>query len=388
MQNIFIYLESYCYIKVIEDSVLLYNTLSKNIKLLIANRLTKNIFISLVKQRYCFVSFSDISKNDKDVFSTLRDLYFLDYIQIGDTFKKPIIMDPFIHSPLNIEKIVKNNIYSIIKEIHYFPFYSSKKYFGHFFNGIDSYCNNSSDFNMEEYNKIIDIHNKAQLSKLFLYINNINDLHLLLTDFLSHQRICVISVFGEVDTLEMLKLYNNISHKIYYYPADSKIISEIKHQINGLNSDISFYCLIDDNCSQIIENNPDKKIFRFNRNNKLMLNHCIDEEMIKLYGPDNMLIRFRNNINNNLFGKIYIDGKNNVFDNFFIKNNYFIINDIIDAIKSFTIKDQYWTLTRKDVIPCKKCLYSVFCPFITSHEIINENYCNVEYKLGYSNELI
>lgn len=95
-------------------------------------------------------------------------------------------------------------------------------------------------------------------------------------------------------------------------------------------------------------------------------------------------IRVNQTFNKNKFGHIYISSDGNLsFDSFTKKVGSIKSQLILDLITS-NIEElkQNWMLTRKNVPPCSKCLFTDYCPPISSYEQIMNNYkiCNFDQK--------
>lgn len=87
-------------------------------------------------------------------------------------------------------------------------------------------------------------------------------------------------------------------------------------------------------------------------------------------------------VNKQLFGNVYITEAGNIKLNPNSKSIGNIENDGLYLLinKAFATKQYYpWFLTREEVSPCKKCIYSKLCPSISNYELfLNKfNFCNI-----------
>lgn len=109
-------------------------------------------------------------------------------------------------------------------------------------------------------------------------------------------------------------------------------------------------------------------------------NVFVNREEILAAQPDQQQVFSRISINENDFGKLWVLPSGKVFAN---------LNDpspgevtgrsLVDLVTRELNTGISWRRTRKDISPCKNCLYQFLCPPISSYEIFMQrfNFCDV-----------
>jgi len=94
----------------------------------------------------------------------------------------------------------------------------------------------------------------------------------------------------------------------------------------------------------------------------------------------------KNQFNLLLWGKTYILNNKDFYLNLnSVKLGTVFIDNIYDPILNIIINGHkgVWYLTRNVVLPCKHCVYRIFCPPISNYELFSKkyNFCNIKKKL-------
>jgi pseudo-rSAM protein len=85
-------------------------------------------------------------------------------------------------------------------------------------------------------------------------------------------------------------------------------------------------------------------------------------------------------LNYNNFGKILINNNGEVYTNFHFKSLGNIkINTIQEIVKNAFNENEFWFMSRKNVEPCKNCIFNILCPSISNYELVLNcyNLCNI-----------
>jgi len=96
--------------------------------------------------------------------------------------------------------------------------------------------------------------------------------------------------------------------------------------------------------------------------------------------PDQQQIFSRSLINEQLFGKLYINTRGEAYTNLNGNPVGNIYNqNISDLVRNELYNGQTWSLTRMKVKPCSDCLYKLFCPPVGYYELFMKkfNFCDV-----------
>ena len=409
MKYYWFYIDTYVYARKTENSLILYNTLSKNI--------TKFYQIEIL-------SFYDKLKEENGIIKlntndlknrTLREFVILvkntfsgDLIEIKNGNSKPILLKSQCHimdDARNKAKDEKKEIKDILQYLHELSIY------------VNSECNikdcqicnyaykqtdtcykqaENNSLNLEEIKPIIDLidclPNLRKLKVLGGDINKYESLNDLL-ELLKEKQTEIEFIFNikqlKKETLSKFK-NKNFTKKIIIQGRDGFQI--FKKNIDFLKKDdCSFDFLVDNEIDfDLIDKNYhllngiNHRVVPIYLGNNLLFfeqNVYMTEEDIVESQPELKSILRNEKLNTNFFGKLFITSKGDVYENL---NGTSIASikkiNLAKLISQIITNGDYWFKIRQNCNECKDCHFVDICPPISNYELVlkQNNLCKVQ----------
>jgi len=403
-KNYWLYFEPYVHININTNGSIIYNTLnSKYIEFSPNNVVTKLLKEVLLQENLYIIQLNDYELENKEVnnfIKMMREYFIGDIFEKEWSFKKPIQAIPinrienkieiskqnedikemenldeiilFLNSSTdkitNIEKqlnfcspnfhIEQQIDYEIIKNL-----FNTLKSCKFVFSGADVF---SFTF-FEDFVKEI-LNNNLNTTFNINYLNkNLNTNRIkLIEDTNIIINIFVSTPINENVLKEVIKILDKfrITYFIEFIVEKSNDIDIFENIINKLN--IGHYSFIP------FYNGENIDLFKnaVFQNKEDILNSEITIQ--------NLLAR--QEINQHDFGKLYITTNADVYANLNKqKLGNLKKNKIYELIRKELCSKNSWRLLRKDVKPCKSCVYNLLCPSISNYELVigKNNLCHV-----------
>lgn len=425
-----LYLEPYVYINKIKNNILIYNTYNGK-KLEYMNNLKINRIINrlISKKNLMVIKINDAEKNDQEIKKFLKEIrkyYFGDYINMSPNLhysSKPIQIMPILnlYSNLHINNVQSHfalgrNILKTLKECTLYInnkcdapvsnlFKEAYKQF------LFSYiADKEIELHLNHIKKLFDDLISSSLIRIniiggniFKY-SNFKELYLFLNKLPSIKRFyCHYSDFSgnninsqwqsNIGFLTSKKPKNNLYLCVLVdLPIRNDQFKYALDIIHKLNFNFEFVFVIQDNndlnCSNSIVSTFNISNYNyqpfFNGNNIAFFKKHVFIKKKDLFNTviDQKEIFRRSILNSSNFGKITIlcDGK--IYANL---NNRCLGDIKKDSIYSIIYKEinsgKSWRLSRKNISPCRKCIYNIICPPVSNYEYVikQHNLCHV-YK--------
>ncbi len=392
------FFEPYVYVEIKKDKSLVYNSLDSK-HLIIKDKETQNLIKKLVSKKNLYVV--EIPKNPctniKSFIEHSRKLNIGDIIQDSKSDIKPIQYMPLLNIQNDIKRVddkYGHNCLQYLSEITFFlnSNNNSKYYSQNSCCGDDCSVNkelpfdlvnkllslkgvkfNLSGSNVLSYSKINDLldtikktsnttvcfnylNENLNKSKIILLKNNVSDINLTITEKFNYERV-----------RHLQKMFNKHNLKCNYtFLVES--VEAVNYSLNFINQ-----YLLDNNWELKPLFNGENIVF-FEKHIFLCLDDIISSK------PTLNDIFTRQLINQLSFGKLFVSSSGNVFSNLFLKRlgNLGDVG-VFDLIFKELYKQKNWFKVRKNVTPCKSCIYNALCPPISNYEyaIGKYNLCHV-----------
>jgi len=405
MKKYVLYFDPYVYAKIINNKLLLYNTLNHKTINICLNKIIKRIISNLLKESnlYSVILTQDEYNNIdlQDFLEKIRSNFMGDAYETTYNYFKPIQpipvlidhlpqkTDDFLDLPSHLSSInlFINNEISILEEKYpkknQFKWYLQGKINKELDSGIiidilESLQSTNVEINLIgdifkhcAYEEIIEVVRSSNRkinfmikssaldgSKLNTLISNQGKIHLLIDD-----SNCLKAMNDDL----LFTKNNLINYHFAVSSQDDFVLIKDWQSINGVrNLHIHPYY-----------NGKNLEFFK--------KNVFSDENSIIHQNLSIQDIYSRKIINTNAYGTIYITNEGIVQTNL---NSSIIgnlkINNIWDIIKTEIInKQSIWRNVRSKVFPCNKCLFTDLCPSISNYEYVLErfNLCNIKNEM-------
>jgi len=412
MKKKWFYLESYVYSKNSNNTLLIYNTLSKkSIKFNNPNIL--KFYMELIKQQGIIeIQDNELEQEDiKEFVQKIRNTFCGDLIVIDSNQTKPlslrnhpIIMKDFRkkvkENSLDFSKNVLEYLYEISIHINSECDVSNCDICNYAIKQVD-YCfkhegNTQLDFSNVEY--ILDsVDNLPNFRKIKILGGNIFKYDKINSVIAKSKGLKTNVEFyinlHQLDFSQLEKFNSkNITVKVLVQGGSSYdyLIKNIA-AFNKQNCNLSFNILID-NESQIDVLNKFEHLLShlnynvipiYSGNNKLFFekNVYLTEDDILELKPELKTIHTNQILNSNFFGKLFITPNGNVYEN--LNGNcigQINSSNLAEIVYYNILNGKYWFKKRSSSHDCKNCNYSDICPPISNYEEFFEknNLCHIK----------
>lgn len=390
---------SFVYVNKINKSILFYNT--ETGEYIITDKLASNMTSKLSTNTTSYYlttndNFSDVYTHD--ILEMMENKYFGEFISFENTNEIPLLFSPSIY----IEDDAIENFLETDKKTNKIP--SNKNIINK--NITDSLREITIHYN--SLSKLSSIYKYIYLQYNFPQISNQNSLNIktLLDSIQSIDttQLRLNLIIGDIsyqDTHKINSLLDLLKfHEIYIYTIyrNSKYIDSINidksHIIlwtfhYDLDTDIDLF----NNMIGLYSTAKDYNIFRQRQFNELKLFPFYTGDNIDFikkelnYNIDDIFAQkksistlFSNaNFNSNLFGELTILSNGDVFSNLSRSSIGSISNTSIKELLYLELTiNKNWFSKRSNFLPCKNCLYNIFCNPITKLEYLLNKYalCN------------
>ncbi len=408
------YIEPYVNICINNKTILIYNTLNGLYKKYKGQPEIEQLFRKIIlprNNRVILLSVKEVNNIKINNFiNDLKKIHAADLLKKEWSKKKPIQITPILNLQSDVEYFKKKEANWIGNEIMS-NIYELSLYLNNF--------SNTADYTWEyAYKQILIPYIQKKYTEI-PYFNIFKILTELSASSLSKINILGGNIFLHSEFNKIINLLNNQKCKIFYHFNCLDLLENINkiNLFNKINSNISL-CIsgksIDfDAIKKLINILKGNILYKFvieDENNLINIENLINELGITnfsihpLYNGNNLSFFKKNvytiegeilenrhsqidifqkgKINTNFFGKITIMGNEDIYANL---NENKLGNLKKDTLLYCVYKEMYfgksWMKTRTKVLPCKNCIYNLFCPPISNYEyIINKNnLCSVKH---------
>ncbi len=388
----YLYLEPFTYVDMLNDQVLLYNTLSGANQTFCSQEIVD--FFTKINMQDNYGEYIEIDsiKKDKEwmrLVKWIRDSFSGDLLCLKNKYN-PYILKPYFKN-LDRDDLKEDKTLDIIFYINShcsFNCHYCKKYYRQFL-----FCkSNSKNHELDKESMLtfihkISIHRISSISFLGEHlINFISDKKI--TDFINHADCEIILYFNIMNLMNIdLSALANFKFKIAilvneYYDINLLILFDKK--ISKLNLDYTYHMAIDRELN--IPNSIEDKIILhpfYNGGNMLFFKNNVftdlkDFENCKLSMRE---LYNKSIINTFYYGRLIVDSDGLIYTSF---NNFASIGNISDSNIEYLLNKSFsnnhlWYLLRKNIPICSSCIYQNICPPISDYELfINRfNLCHI-----------
>ncbi len=414
LSNNWLYIEPYVHLEIVENEILLFNTLNNSLAIF-SEKVCYKLFKEIQKQNNLrVISLTDNLINKPKIISMLQTILknYMGDILISETLHfKPVQLTPLLKIEEHIpdprkeeSSIISNNISTFVNEFnvfinndkchedHSFLEHAFKqhltvkkdhdKYIELGFDTIMESINSFSKHNLSEVNVLgCNIFEHSNISELIKFLNGHSfwkNYHINFRDF-SLKYLDYINVFDNKTTLHLS--FNNIINET------ELIVDTIKKTIQIPNIEYNFF-IYSDTCIEIVENLYSKLKFSnnyrlfpyFNGSNLEFLESNVYFSKREVSESDIGMkdILLRKKLNVLLFGRLYLNSDGKVYSNLnFQPLGNIYENSILKMIFKEVNQVKSWSFLRKNVSPCNNCLYKNLCPPISNLELYMKkfNFC-------------
>lgn len=413
-KQFWLYIEPYVHISIKSERFLILNTLnkkfiefeSKTVSGLL-KRISNKSNLQIIK-----ISESLLKNPELKMFiNEVREMFIGDIIDTYNSKGKPAIMAPFFNLQSDVNVLRKIN-----------PIRVGKNILG-YLNEIILYINGECNLNCThcksakyqinfctktEHNSVLSLEKIKSIIYQLEYsgLNTINiiggDLTLYpnlneLVNYLNCQKkyskyyyIYIYNFFSLIRSSDLVFDEHTTVVILIKSPYDFQLISKCVEQCNKLNVKYRFdFIVSSDKDIRNVKNNKNKlrsldNIMRpyFNGRNIEFFEQNVyfgKDEIIQSIQSHKEI--FANSIMNRLcFGKLIIDNRGKVYSNLNKKRiGSIYINSFHDILYKELNNCISWRKVRKNVLPCKKCIYNMLCPPISNYEFAlkKNNLCKI-----------
>ncbi len=400
----YFYLEPYVYVSVKGQSAIIYNTLSHSIIEIISNTVIIELLNKLINKNNLYVV--ELTEKDlnneiiSDFIGKAREFFIGDLLDVSISDKKPIQFIPVIkfkrdmndtiddarimHDLTELTLFLNSSSNSIKKQNQQFPFCSS-----------NFTCSNELDFNvisdllpivksnLEQINiSGTDIFHYSRFNDLIDIIKEIPNISFLINyqnpsinrkniEILKHINARIkISVSLPIKQAVLLNLIQLLQQKDILYSFDFKVEKE---------EDVEIYQEI------LTKYNIESYSFLpfYNEENLNLFEEAVylSKEDIIEAKPTQKDIFARQAINQLNYGKLFVLPDNSIYGNLNVSKLGNLSEDsIYEMVEAAYSCNKSWQRLRKNVSPCKKCIYNLLCPPLSNYEyaIGQNNLCHIK----------
>ncbi|MEO0294306.1 MAG: TIGR04150 pseudo-rSAM protein [candidate division WOR-3 bacterium] len=417
-KSYWLYLNPFVYVAVKNNQAILYNTLSHKL-LEYKDKEIIRIIKKLISERNLYVARlygKEITDNICEFIEEIKKYFMGGLINTTFSLGKPIQLTPVLSLQKSIEGLtfgVKND--KILRKD------SLKDYIDTIYLYINNQCNQSCEFcksyykqfpfcfktnkkhevNIEEINFLLNELKGSKLYKLNILGGNIllysrfsELIDLLNRNTLKKEYfIHYLNLIFEKDLYMMDNQYSSLSI-LFNFPLKESLFEGILNFLNHLNKNFCFKFIVEtekniEDAENLISKYKIKSFAFFpffnGRNiNFFRRNVFIDKKAILESSSSMKDIFIRKTLNKFTFRKLIILSDKKIYGN--INNpsiGKFGQDNIIDIIAKELNKGSSWKKVRKNVWPCKMCVFYSLCPSISNYEYVigKWNLCNI-----YANE--
>lgn len=397
-----LYFDGYVHLSFRESRVLLYNTLTGVLLDLKAAPSVVNICKKSLSLKYAGVipvGDRELKDNDFQIFlSLLREYYMGDLIDASQSLKKPVQMTsiPKIQKDVRCLKrdaarSVGDNVLNCLSDVTLY---------------LNNTCGQKCSFCNLYYKQIICCYKEAGISKdldistieeLFRQIQaasitnlnicggnpldyvHLNELLIMLTALKIRKNIYIHSL-NLNDSGTALKFFES-AHRIFIiftYPCDGIFPGNAIKAIKELNRQVIPVCLAasDEDFFQLksmmeafqLEHPVYLPVFNGANPDFFKANFFLSAEDIRKVGISTKDIYINEKVNKENFGQLTITADGSVYANMNERKlGVMKKQNIPEMITRELIQGKSWLKIRKNVTPCKKCLYRSLCPPISNY---------------------
>jgi len=412
-----LYLHPYVHISIKKNHAILYNTSNgkfleykDNIEIIeLTKKLNseKNLFVIKLTEK-------DINNNTAKFINNIREFYIGDLMDSSYSLKKPVQLKPMLRLEKTISELTasgKNN--KILK----------KDEIKEYINVISLFINDQCDLNCLQcsgaYKQFLYCHktnslkNELDITAIIKLINEVKNSNLFKINILGGNILKyskLIELLNLLNSAPVIKEYYihylNMGDKKEYFdlmknencllnilislPLKKEVISQIMLFVDKYNIKKRFSILIENDEDMVtaegLISNFKTEEFNFypyfnGKNLKFFEeNVYLDKESIMDSQPSMKDIFTRTSINNLGFKKLTILNNKDIYANLNDPKIGNLGKDyIFDLVDKELNRGKSWTKIRRNVNPCKSCIFSALCPPISNYEyaIGKYNLCNI-----------
>ena len=399
-----LYLHPYVYMSVKDSRALIYNTLNGRLHeyngnteiLKILKRLNteKNLYVIRLKQK-------ELTAPIQKFISDIRETYSGDFMDSSYSDGKPVQLKPTLAMNINFDETTYRNKIKIFKNDHIRDYLRViNLYINNECNGNCEvcgsaykqflYCNTNGthrkELDISEIRLLLDgvdgsvqlnitggdIQKHSQLPELIALLNNYKGKKDYFLNYLNFDK--------KNDSLRLLEQSeSNTLHILIHFPLERQVLSGLMTFIECFNIKKIFHF--------VIQNGADMTAIE----GLIHEHNLIDVELHPYYSGNNLKF-FEDNIfttkeslmdNKPTMRNIFANGIINIlgfrqltvmYDKYIYANlNHSRIgklgkNNLSDILKKELKQGKSWGKIRKDVSPCKRCVYNAICPPISNYE--------------------
>jgi len=372
------FLESYIYLRIVENTIFLYNTKDGS-KLQYKNKILSDLMNEILKKKNLYVLEIDKSTlNSNGVKKFLKEIknnHFGDYYYCDESMQVPVQMKPLVKSYLPMYSQVKFSVEDHVRSIDIF------------LNSSNDFCNKEiiKQFSWVYYNKRYSEIKFSKIENLFK---------------LTSKRIKVGLFGGNLFAYkEFEKLYglksDDVEINIHWKYIDEINAMRIKYlrckkgvdYLDYINKhyDVHYRFLISTRGDILKADNMIEKLkiksytfqpFYDGNNIEFFEEHVfMTKETIFETKLSQRVLLSKRIINNKMYGKLTILPNGNVYSHFFEEPfGNLKLSNIVQITSNVIKNSKVWHQTRNQVNICKNCLYVDFCPSISNYEYALEKY--------------
>jgi pseudo-rSAM protein len=412
-----LYLHPYVHISIKKNHAILYNTLNgkfleykDNIEIIkLARRLNseKNLFVIKLTEK-------DINNNIAKFINNIRECYIGDLMDSSYSLKKPVQLKPMLHLEKTISELTasgKNN--KILKKDEIKEYINIISLF---INGQCDlnclqcsgaykqfpYCHKTNSSKNElDITDIIKLINKLKNSNLFKinilggnilkYSKLIELLNLLnRAPVIKEYYIHYLNMEEKKEFFDLMKNENCLLNILINFPFKKEVMIQIMLFVDKYNIKKKFSILIEKDEDMVVAEDliSNFKAEEFNfypyfngKNLKFFEeNVYLDKKSIMNSQPSMKDIFTRTSINNLSFKKLTILNNKDIYANLNDPKIGNLGRDyIFDLVDKELNRGKSWIKIRRNVNPCKSCIFSALCPPISNYEyaIGKYNLCDI-----------
>lgn len=418
-KSYWLYLNPFVYVSVKNNHAILYNTLNSKLLEYKNNKEIIRIIKKLISERNLYVARlygKEVTDNIYEFIEEIKKYFIGDLIDSSFSLGKPIQLTPV----LSLQKSIKGLTFGV-KNDKILRKDSLKDYIDTIYLYINNQCNLSCKFcisyykqfpfcyktnkkheiSIEEINFLLDELKGSKLYKLnilggniLLYSRFTELIDLLNRNTLKKEYfIHYLNLVFEKNLYMIDNQYSSLS-LLFNFPLNESLFERILNFLNHLNINFCFRFIVEtekniEDAEILISKYKIKRFVFFpffnGRNiNFFKRNVFIDKKAILESSSSMKDIFIRKTLNKLMFRKLIILSNKKVYGNI---NNPSIgklnQNSILNIIAKELNKGSSWRKVRKNVWPCKMCVFNALCPSISNYEYVigKWNLCNI-----YANE--
>jgi len=408
-KDYWLYVEPYCFINITHNPLqsIIYNTInnshiiSSNKKIVeICKNLSKpdNLMVIRIKQDDL------LNENVKEFINKIRYNFIGDIIGVDDSKGRPIQLSNQNYISQDLKTPKKNKLDEFLNKKHLLL----KKLgtLNIYLNNKNSFIKNSKTY---QFDCLINEDGNYQeleiedLSKLLIK-TNIQQLNILGGSIFAYSKlkellkILTISIFNKTIFFNSMDILNNkkqlseilnqninINIDISYNEISTFFVKENIDSLSNNSNLINFRFIIENENelehieSTIVMYNIKKYSFIpfYNGNNESFFNQCVyyDQQQLLEQNIESDTIIENVSFNANFYGKLIVTSNFDCYSNLNLNSLGNLKNtDISDLIYKEIKNKNIWELTRRDISPCKNCIFNILCPPISDYEISLNKY--------------